>query len=340
MISAVTKITVVIPTFNRAKFLKEAIDSVLNQTYEKFVLLVADNCSTDNTEDLVRSYNDPRIIFHKHSKNIGMQQNWEFCLNYPEDGFIALLESDNYWRKDHLQEFVDKIKEYSEMGPLFYCSRTISFGNKKNLEYKPDWLESTCFWKFTGEENYFKLAHGSCMASSSVVFHAKLRSKVNWTLGCQLFNMDYYWWFQMFFDEGFLFNNNATVFYRWHDTNVTYVYNNPRSASQFRFLQKYIIEQGFEKYYDKGNIYNILNNTPNYVLSSLLIALLSNDVKKSIKDEVRRYINSSNFQICMMKSKHFKVAQILGIKYLLFADVLDRVRGSWWPPKIKKIEQE
>jgi glycosyltransferase involved in cell wall biosynthesis len=59
------KISVVIPTYNRAHFLGKAVDSVLGQTYEDFEIIVIDNNSTDNTTALLRSYNDPRIRYGK-----------------------------------------------------------------------------------------------------------------------------------------------------------------------------------------------------------------------------------------------------------------------------------
>lgn len=96
------KITVVIPTYNRSLFLIEAINSVLNQTYQNFHILVSDNASTDDTEEIVRSFNDNRIIYIKHKTNMGMQRNWEFALKYPKERFAALIKDDNCMLINHL----------------------------------------------------------------------------------------------------------------------------------------------------------------------------------------------------------------------------------------------
>lgn len=74
------KITIAIPTYNRAKLLTEAIESVLVQTYEDFELLISDNASTDETKNVVVSFKNPRIRYHRNKKNIGMMNNWNKCV--------------------------------------------------------------------------------------------------------------------------------------------------------------------------------------------------------------------------------------------------------------------
>src|SRR4030042_1857426 len=65
------EISVIIPTYNRAGVLGRSIKSVLTQTYRDFELLVVDDGSTDNTDELLKSFNDPRIRFFKHETNRG-----------------------------------------------------------------------------------------------------------------------------------------------------------------------------------------------------------------------------------------------------------------------------
>jgi glycosyltransferase involved in cell wall biosynthesis len=97
------RVTVVIPTFNRARFLPVAIDSVLAQTYGDFRLLVADNASTDETAELVARYDDPRIDYVRRPENVGITANHnlalrdvasEYCLIVPDDDvlFPQILE--------------------------------------------------------------------------------------------------------------------------------------------------------------------------------------------------------------------------------------------------------
>ena len=64
------KVTVCLPTYNRAHYLREAIESVLSQTFQDFELLICDNASTDETSEVVKSFRDARIRYVRHSRNI------------------------------------------------------------------------------------------------------------------------------------------------------------------------------------------------------------------------------------------------------------------------------
>ena len=69
------KVTVLMPTYNVAPYVKEAVESVLRQTYHDFELLVIDDCSTDGTLDVVRSIKDERIRVVRNDSNLGLADN-------------------------------------------------------------------------------------------------------------------------------------------------------------------------------------------------------------------------------------------------------------------------
>ena len=88
-------VTIAIPTYNRAgSYLGYALASALKQTYQNLEIIVSDNCSTDNTEQLVKRFNDPRIRYFKHHKNIGADPNWNFCLRQARGVYFLLLQDD------------------------------------------------------------------------------------------------------------------------------------------------------------------------------------------------------------------------------------------------------
>ena len=89
-------ITIAMPTYNRAdSYLKQAIQSALNQTYSNIEIIVSDNCSTDHTETLVRSFNDSRIQYFKQSRNIGMVNNANFCLDVAKGVYYMQFHDDD-----------------------------------------------------------------------------------------------------------------------------------------------------------------------------------------------------------------------------------------------------
>ena len=91
------KISVLIPTYNYARFLAEAIESVLAQDFQDFELLIVDDCSADNTAGVVRPFcaRDARVHFSVNSANLGMANNWNHCLEQARGEYIKFLFGDD-----------------------------------------------------------------------------------------------------------------------------------------------------------------------------------------------------------------------------------------------------
>ena len=87
--------SIIVPTYNHAKFLKNAIDSVINQTYANWELIIVDNFSEDDTFEIVSSFNDKRISYYNTNKTISMSHNWEFALEKISEGYVTILGSDD-----------------------------------------------------------------------------------------------------------------------------------------------------------------------------------------------------------------------------------------------------
>ena len=89
-------VTIGMPTFNRAdKFLRPAIECALAQTWQNLEIIVSDNCSTDNTEEVVRSYDDPRLRYVRQETNIGANNNFNYCINHAQGSYFLLFHDDD-----------------------------------------------------------------------------------------------------------------------------------------------------------------------------------------------------------------------------------------------------
>jgi len=88
-------VTIAIPTYNRAEYLAQALESAVKQTYQNIEIIVSDNCSIDNTEAVVGGFKDPRIKYFKQKENIGPDPNWNFCLENAKGIFFLLLQDDD-----------------------------------------------------------------------------------------------------------------------------------------------------------------------------------------------------------------------------------------------------
>lgn len=116
MSQGVTRVTVGIPTFNRADYLRESIASVLGQTYRDFQLLVCDNASYDATEATVASFADPRIRYVRAAENIGLDPNFNRVIELTETEFLVILPDDDILYPDYLRSTVEVLEARSSVG--------------------------------------------------------------------------------------------------------------------------------------------------------------------------------------------------------------------------------
>jgi glycosyltransferase involved in cell wall biosynthesis len=103
--AAPARLTVLLPTYNRASSLRRAIDSVLGQTREDFELLISDNASEDSTEELCRDYarRDPRVRYTCQQTNLGPIGNFNWLLGQVDTEFLLMLADDDWLDGDYLE---------------------------------------------------------------------------------------------------------------------------------------------------------------------------------------------------------------------------------------------
>ena len=93
--------SIILNTYNRASFLPKAINSVISQLYKEFELIIVDDGSTDNTAEIIGTYNDNRIkYFFIQNSERGFARN--FGIKKAEGKYIAFLDSDDYFKENHL----------------------------------------------------------------------------------------------------------------------------------------------------------------------------------------------------------------------------------------------
>lgn len=99
----IPKITVLMPVYNAEKFLREAIDSILNQTFKDFEFLIINDASTDGTEKIILSYKDPRIRYFKNQKNLGVARTLNKGLKLAKAELIARMDADDISLPERLE---------------------------------------------------------------------------------------------------------------------------------------------------------------------------------------------------------------------------------------------
>lgn len=107
-------LTIGIPNFNYGRYLKKAVDSALATNRQDIEVIVADNCSTDDSRQVLESYSDSRLRCHFHSHNIGMYANWNFLLNEACGKYFKLLQSDDWLEPNFFEVFFAELDKYTE----------------------------------------------------------------------------------------------------------------------------------------------------------------------------------------------------------------------------------
>lgn len=97
-------VSIIMPSWNTATFIAESIQSVLDQTYTNWELLVVDDCSTDNTDEILASFHDKRIKYMHNEKNSGAALTRNKALREAQGEWIAFLDSDDLWAPDKLEK--------------------------------------------------------------------------------------------------------------------------------------------------------------------------------------------------------------------------------------------
>jgi glycosyltransferase involved in cell wall biosynthesis len=113
------KVTVVIPVYNREKYVRDAIDSILAQTFTDFELLVIDDGSTDGSQKVVRSYGDPRIRLVCNERNQGIPKTRNTGIRLARGEYLAFLDSDDQACPERLRKqvaFLDSHPDYAAVG--------------------------------------------------------------------------------------------------------------------------------------------------------------------------------------------------------------------------------
>ena len=112
-------VSVVITTYNGARCLKNTIQSVINQTYTNWELILIDDASTDNTADIVSTFNDQRIRYHKLEKNCHICEAANVGLSLASSDLIARLDHDDLWEPEKLKKQVCYMQAHPECGACF-----------------------------------------------------------------------------------------------------------------------------------------------------------------------------------------------------------------------------
>src|SRR3990167_2934523 len=122
-----TKVFIGMPAYNGERFIREAIESVIGQSYADWVMLISDDASTDKTRAICEEYTkkDSRITYYRQEKNIGMFPNFKFLLDHADNEYFMWAAQDDMREPDYLGVCVKHLNENKDLGVTTTCTTLI-----------------------------------------------------------------------------------------------------------------------------------------------------------------------------------------------------------------------
>lgn len=213
------KVSIIIPTYNRAQYLGQAIKSALNQDYPNKEIIVSDNASTDNTFEVVKQFmNYPEFKYFRNETNIGMAPNWRKALyEYATGEYAIILSDDDFFvDKSYISKAIKLFRENPTLG-LVHANRIILY-EKEGFAFKTSYQLPSII---DGREYFFNFGlNYPGPAFCTTIFNTELAKKLEAFLE-ENPSTDYLLWLKMmlFSDVGFI--KNVVAVYRKHRNNIS-----------------------------------------------------------------------------------------------------------------------
>lgn len=172
------KVTVIAPAYNHEKYIEAAIQSVLNQTFQDFELIITDDCSSDNTVEVIKKFNDPRIKLFVNKANRGVIATSQNCFDNASGEYIAYLTTDDLYMPDKLEKQVKYLDENPQCASVFSFAEIIG---EDGLLLKRDNPHKTIFIqknrsRFEWLNQFF--CYGNCLCAPSQMIRKKTFAEI------------------------------------------------------------------------------------------------------------------------------------------------------------------
>lgn len=211
-------ISIAVTTYNGEKYLQEQLDSILNQTYSDFELVICDDCSSDSTVKILNEYKekDLRIKVFTNEKNLGFKKNFEKAISFCNGDYIAFSDQDDVWNKNKLELSISEIGNNS----LLCTNSELTDSNLNPLGYSMSEVIKVPN-DFSDKTELLKiLLHGNFVQGATILAKSNFIKKYLPIPENIIFH-DWYFALCAELENGIKYLSPCTMKYRQHISNVT-----------------------------------------------------------------------------------------------------------------------
>lgn len=232
---AMPTISVIVPNYNHAPFLRQRLDSIFNQTFQDFEVIILDDCSTDNSKEIIEEYRDrpqvSHIVYNETNSGSPFKQ-WSKGFDLAQGEYIWIAESDDWAELNLLEELTSAINQNQNILVAF-CQSIYSYGNSAKIA---KFLPSSCIMNGKEFFNKYMLFRNSICNASSVLFRNDSLKKI--PSFYQNFHGagDYLFWTEFLLIGDIAYIHKPLNYFRQHSSNTTTT--NRTSGNEFYELHQ------------------------------------------------------------------------------------------------------
>ncbi len=307
-------VSIIVTSYNYAKYIGKTIQSVLDQTYQNWELIISDDCSTDNSLEIIKRFKEPRIKLITNSKNQGAYEAYTRAYELSTGKYFVSLDSDDYMHPERIEKqvnFLEKNPKVDILGTYISEIDEEGKGKKGNSEFE-NWfnveidLNDPKSWVW-----------GNRLCHSSVMIRTEIHKKVGNFNKELIYSPDYEFWLRNIKSKStFKVLANKLTYYRSHKLNITNTNPEVKFYEVLYINRNYVIEALNQK--DLSLVIVGLVNHPLYknlttvkkgkILSAFLAAL--------------KYTNINQFNEKIMEKKSNRSFEWLAATFDFYKDNL------------------
>lgn len=246
-------VTVVIPTYNRSNIIRKCIDSVLNQTYTNLEVIVVDDASNDNTEEVVKNIIDPRVVYIRLPENTQGTKPRNVGIEYSSGSYIAFLDSDDTWLENKVEKQLAFIKANKKENVLCFTGILLSEQLNKNEVIKRSINNNESILEYIINVGWVQCSTFMCSSSEAklAMFSETVKKHQDWEFCYRLYknNVDFLYLEEALTEYNIDINNNQISSNKRIDLSIEWINSIKKDISlklYYSFLVNYVVNHMLE----------------------------------------------------------------------------------------------